>query len=145
MIKRKTKVIDGFSMSSMTDIIFLLLIFFMLTSSIVVPNVFEVNLPEGSTQTNAKPMARVAIKEAKNADGEGYFAYFVQWKSEEPKEIVLEELTGFLLECKEKDSGMFVALYADASSPYGEVVKIMNIANENGFKLVLATQKPNEQ
>lgn len=142
MIKRRTKSIDGFSMSSMTDIIFLLLIFFMLTSSIVVPNAFEVNLPEGSTQTNAKPMARVAIKTVKDSKGEISYAYFVQWDKEKAQKKEFEELEGFLFECKEKESEMFVALYADVTVSYGEVVKVLNIANENGFKMVLATEKP---
>ena len=93
MIKRKTKAIDGFSMSSMTDIIFLLLIFFMLTSTIVAPNAIKVLLPEGKAQTNASPMARVTIdKELK---------LFVQWDKDEPLQIAdLDELTAFLIECR---------------------------------------------
>ncbi len=135
MIKRKTRSIDGFSMSSMTDIIFLLLIFFMLTSTIVAPNAIKVLLPEGKAQTNATPMARVTID--KELD------MFVQWDKDEPMQIAgHEELTAFLFECREKDSEMYVALYADETIPYGEVVKILNIANDNEFKMVLATRQP---
>ena len=61
MIKRKTKTIDMFSMSSMTDIIFLLLIFFMITSTMVTPNAIKVLLPQGKQQTSAKPLARIII------------------------------------------------------------------------------------
>ncbi len=138
MIKRKTKAIDGFSMSSMTDIIFLLLIFFMLTSTIVAPNAIKVLLPEGKAQTNASPMARVTIdKELK---------LFVQWDKDEPLQIAdLDELTAFLIECHAKDSDMYVALYADATIPYGEVVKVLNIANDNQFKMVLATRQPDKK
>lgn len=138
MIKRKTKAIDGFSMSSMTDIIFLLLIFFMLTSTIVAPNAIKVLLPEGKAQTHAKPMARVTIDKDLNM--------FVQWDKDEPVQITdHEELTAFLFECREKDNEMYVALYADVAIPYGEVVKVLNIANDNEFKMVLATRQPDKK
>ena len=138
MIKRKTKAIDVFSMSSMTDIIFLLLIFFMLTSTIVAPNAIKVLLPEGKAQTQAKPMARVTIDKELNM--------FVQWDKEDPQQITgLEELAGFLRDCHEKDDEMYVALYADETIPYGEVVKVLNIANDNEFKMVLATRQPDKK
>ena len=138
MIKRKTKAIDGFSMSSMTDIIFLLLIFFMLTSTIVAPNAIKVLLPEGKAQTQAKPLARVTIDKELN--------FFVQWDKDEPMQIEgLEELTAFLFDCREKDEEMYIALYADATIPYVEVVKVLNIANDNEFKMVLATRQPDKK
>ena len=138
MKKIKTKAIDGFSMSSMTDIIFLLLIFFMLTSTIVAPNAIKVLLPEGKAQTQAKPLARVTIDKELN--------FFVQWDKDEPMQIEgLEELTAFLFDCREKDEEMYIALYADVSIPYGEVVKVLNIANDNEFKMVLATRQPDKK
>lgn len=138
MIKRRTKTIDGFSMSSMTDIIFLLLIFFMLTSTIVAPNAIKVLLPEGKAQTQAQPLARVTIDKELN--------FFVQWDKESPRPISgLEELTDFLFDCREKDNEMYIALYADETIPYGEVVKVLNIANENEFKMVLATRQPDKK
>ncbi len=138
MIKRRTKTIDGFSMSSMTDIIFLLLIFFMLTSTIVAPNAIKVLLPEGKAQTNASPLARVTIDKDLNL--------FVQWDKDEAMQIyAFEELTAFLFGCREKDSEMYVALYADETVPYGEVVKVLNIANDNDFRMVLATRQPDKK
>lgn len=138
MIKRRTKTIDGFSMSSMTDIIFLLLIFFMLTSTIVAPNAIKVLLPEGKAQTNASPLARVTIDKDLNL--------FVQWDKDEAVQIyAFEELTAFLFGCREKDSDMYVALYADETVPYGEVVKVLNIANDNDFRMVLATRQPDKK
>ena len=125
-------------MSSMTDIIFLLLIFFMLTSTIVAPNAIKVLLPEGKAQTQAKPLARVTIDKELN--------FFVQWDKDEPMQIDgLEELTAFLFDCREKDEEMYIALYADVSIPYGEVVKVLNIANDNEFKMVLATRQPDKK
>ena len=48
-------------MASMTDVIFLLLIFFMITSTVVSPNAIKVLLPQGKQQTSAKPLTRVII------------------------------------------------------------------------------------
>lgn len=134
MIKRRTKTIGDFSMSSMTDIIFLLLIFFMLTSTIVVPNAIKVNLPQGKERVHTQPMARITIK----AD----LTYYAQWGKEPVKEVQEGEIAAFLAECSEKDQEMFVALYADETVPYREVVKVLDIANENKYKMVLATRRP---
>ncbi|MEE1063760.1 MAG: biopolymer transporter ExbD, partial [Paludibacteraceae bacterium] len=60
-LKRRNKAEASFSMSSMTDIIFLLLIFFMLTSSVVHPNAIKLMLPQSNSQTAAKPLTRVTI------------------------------------------------------------------------------------
>ena len=121
-------------MSSMTDIIFLLLIFFMLTSTIVVPNAIKVNLPQGKERVHTQPMARITIK----AD----LTYYAQWGKEPVKEVQEGEIAAFLAECSEKDQEMFVALYADETVPYREVVKVLDIANENKYKMVLATRRP---
>ena len=137
MIKRRTKTIGDFSMSSMTDIIFLLLIFFMLTSTIVVPNAIKVNLPQGKERVHTQPMARITIK----AD----LTYYAQWGKEAVKEVQESEIAAFLAECSEKDQEMFVALYADETVPYREVVKVLDIANENKYKMVLATRRPDSE
>ena len=60
-LKRRQKISPNFSMASMTDIIFLLLIFFMITSTMVSPNAIKVLLPQGRQQTSAKPLTRVII------------------------------------------------------------------------------------
>jgi biopolymer transport protein ExbD len=137
MIKRRTKTIGDFSMSSMTDIIFLLLIFFMLTSTIVVPNAIKVNLPQGKERAHTQPMARITIKSD--------LTYYAQWDKEKVREIAVDDITAFLAECSEKDSEMFVALYADETVPYREVVKVLDIANENKYRMVLATRRPDSK
>ena len=68
-LRRRQKISPSFSMSSMTDLIFLLLIFFMITSTMVSPNAIKVLLPQGSEQTSAKPMARVIIDKDLNYYG----------------------------------------------------------------------------
>jgi biopolymer transport protein ExbD len=137
MIKRRTKAIDVFSMSSMTDIIFLLLIFFMITSTMVTPNAIKVLLPQGKEQTHAKPMARIIIDRNLN--------YYAAWGRADEMPITEGELTSFLLDCRGKDPEMYVALYADETIPYAEIVKVLNIANENQFKMVLATRRPDKK
>lgn len=133
MLKRRNEVSPQFSMSSMTDIIFLLLIFFMITSTMVSPNAIKVLLPQSSQQTSAKPLTRVIIDRDLN--------YYTAFGNDDEMPIVFEELTDFLIDCSKKEPDMYVALYADESVPYKEIVKVLNIANENQFKVVLATRR----
>ena len=55
-LKQRFQIETNFSMASMTDVIFLLLIFFMITSTIVVPNAIQVLLPRSQQQAQAKPI-----------------------------------------------------------------------------------------
>ena len=137
MLKRKTKTIETFSMSSMTDIIFLLLIFFMITSTMVTPNAIKVLLPQGNQQTSAKPLARIIIDKELN--------YYSAFGNEDEMPIVPENIKTFLINCATKEPEMYVALYADESVPYREIVNVLNIANENNFKMVLATRRPDKK
>lgn len=59
--------------------------------------------------------------------------------------VTLEELPSFLQECAAKEPEMYVALYADETVPYREIVQVLNIANENHFKMVLATRRPDKK
>ncbi|MCK9343655.1 MAG: biopolymer transporter ExbD [Massilibacteroides sp.] len=133
-LKRRTKINGAFSMASMTDIIFLLLIFFMVTSTVVVPNSIKVTLPQAKKQTAVKPLTRITIDKNLN--------YFVAFGKKKETQISLGELTPFLRNCKEQAPDMYIALYADEIVPYREIVKILDIANENKFKMVLATRPP---
>jgi len=137
MLKRRNKVSPQFSMSSMTDIIFLLLIFFMITSTMVSPNAIKVLLPQSSQQTSAKPLTRVIIDRDLN--------YYTAFGNDDEMPILFDELTDFLVDCSQKEPEMYVALYADESVPYKEIVKVLNIANENQFKVVLATRRPDRK
>ena len=131
-LKRRTKVNEAFSMASMTDVIFLLLIFFMVTSTVVIPNAIKVTLPQAQKQTAAKPLTRVTIDANLN--------YYVAFGKQKEVQVSFDEITPFLQDSYAKESEMFVALYADETVPYKEIVKILNIANENKFKMVLATR-----
>lgn len=121
-------------MASMTDMIFLLLIFFMITSTVVIPNAIKVVLPQSQKQTAAKPLTRLTIDAQLN--------YYVAFGKQKEKQISFEEIAPFLQECYAKEPEMYVALYADETIPYREVVKALDIANQNQFKMVLVT-RPN--
>ncbi len=131
-LKKRNKITAEFSMASMTDMIFLMLIFFMITSTVVVPNAIKVTLPQSQKQTAAKPLTRVTIDKDLN--------YYVAFGKEKERMVSFEEITPFLKDCYAKDPEVYVALYADESIPYKEVIKVINIANENQFKMVLATR-----
>ena len=133
-LKRRAKISPNFSMASMTDVIFLLLIFFMITSTVVSPNAIKVLLPQGKQQTSAKPLTRVIIDKDLN--------YYAAFGNEKEHALGVEELNPFLQSCADKEPEMYVALYADETVPYREIVKVLNIANENHFKMVLATRPP---
>lgn len=133
-LKRRTKISPAFSMASMTDVIFLLLIFFMITSTLVSPNAINVLLPQGKQQASARPLSRVIIDKELN--------YYAAFGSDKEQMIAVDDLTPFLQQCAQREPEMYVALYADESVPYREIVKVLNIANDNHFKMVLATRPP---
>lgn len=119
-------------MSSMTDVIFLLLIFFMVTSTIVFPNAIKVLLPQSKQQTQAAPQARVTIDQDLN--------YYVAFGNEAPTAVSLEQITPWLQSVQAEHEDMYVTLFADESIPYSKVVEVLNISVENNFKMVLATR-----
>ena len=131
-LKQRHTIESNFSMASMTDVIFLLLIFFMITSTIVVPSAIKVMLPQAQQQAQAKPLTRVTI----DAD----MRYYVAEGGDMEREVAFEAITPFLQASYSEDPNIFVALYADESVPYREIVRILDIANKNKFKMVLMTR-----
>ena len=133
-LKQKHTIESGFSMASMTDVIFLLLIFFMITSTIVVPSAIKVLLPKAQQQAQAKPLTRVTI----DAD----MRYYVASGGDMEREVPFDAITPFLQSSYSDNPDIFVALYADESVPYKEIIRILDIANQHKFKMVLMT-RPN--
>lgn len=119
-------------MASMTDVIFLLLIFFMISSTLVIPNAIRVTLPQSQKQTAAKPLTRLTIDKNLN--------YYVASGKQKEKRVRFDDITPFLQESYAREPDMYVMLYADETVPYKEIVKILNIANENKFRIALATR-----
>lgn len=132
MALKRRRITAEFSMASMTDMIFLLLIFFMLTSTVVVPNAIKVVLPQSARQTAEKPLARVTIDAGLN--------YYVAYGNRKERRVSFSEITPFLRQCYNKEPDIYVALYADESIPYKEVVKVLDIANRNSFRMILITR-----
>ncbi|MBO4427755.1 MAG: biopolymer transporter ExbD [Bacteroidales bacterium] len=132
-IKRTTKVDAGFSMSSMTDIVFLLLIFFLVTSTLINPNALKLLLPKSTGQVSAKPTVSVSIKDW----GEGTFTYHINGNElAEEIEQVEDDLVGLL----QNEEDPTFSIYSDESVPIKEIVQVMNIAKRNHYKVILATQ-----
>lgn len=126
-LKRRTKVDPSFNMSSMTDIVFLLLIFFMVTSTMIHPNALKLLLPQSENQTSAKPLTTVSI----TSD----LKYYV-----ETQQVAFNEIEGMLITKITNDPEIYISLHVDESVPTKELVKVMNICKKNKFKLILATR-----
>lgn len=127
-LKPRNKVSTTFSMSGMTDIIFLLLIFFMVTSTLINPNALKLLLPKSSSQTAASPVVSISITSSLN-----YYVGSDQVKYSQIEYVLKEKF-------REKNvEEPTISLNADRRVPIEEVVKIMNIANRNQWKLILAT------
>ncbi|MBR1886959.1 MAG: biopolymer transporter ExbD [Bacteroidales bacterium] len=132
-LKRNTKVDAQFSVSSMTDIVFLLLIFFLVTSTLINPNALKLLLPKSTGQVNAKATVSVSIKDW----GDQTYTYHINGDKEPTEfEDVEDQLIGLL--SQEEDPTF--SIYSDQTVPVGEVVQVMNIAKRNHYKVILATQ-----
>lgn len=110
----------------MTDLMFLLLIFMLISTTLINPNALKLILPKSANQLKEKPYTTVSI----TSD----IRYYVE---ETP--VSFSDLEGAL---KAKLSGAeepTISLHCDKSVPVDEVVKVMNIAKDNKFKLILAT------
>lgn len=125
-LKSKHKVNASFSMSSMTDIIFLLLIFFMLTASFITPSGLPVNLP--SSKSSEIVMQKVSVTITQN------LSYFVNNKR--VNRSSLASVLGASLNGKEG----IVVLHCDASVPVERLVEVAGIATSLKAKVSIATK-----
>lgn len=133
MFKRSTKVLSDTAMSSMTDLVFLLLIFFLITSTLVNPNALKLLLPKSTGQVSAKPAMTVSIKDW----GNDTYTYHLNGNETPIPFVDLED--GIVSMLQDQDDPTF-SIYADESVPIKEVVAVMNIAKRNHYKVILATQ-----
>ena len=126
-IKSRSKINPSFSMSSMTDVVFLLLIFFMITSTLVHPTALKLLLPQSANQTAAKPLTTVSITRD--------LKYYV-----EDRRVSFSQIEPILKEKVGQNPDIYISLHVDENVPMREVVKVMNIAKRNKYKLILATR-----
>ena len=125
-LRSRNKVSPDFNMSSMTDIVFLLLIFFMLTSTLVSPNALKLLLPSSKAKTLEKQTISVSITQDT--------AFFINEKKVQEENI--EQELKLLLDNIDEAA---IILHADKTVDIEHVVKIMDIAYRNKYKIVLAT------
>lgn len=133
MFKRTTKVLSDNGMSSMTDLVFLLLIFFLITSTLINPNALKLLLPKSTGQVSAKPTLSVSIKDW----GNDTYTYHLNG-DENP--IPFAELEDGIISSLQTEEDPTFSIFADESVPIKEVVAVMNIAKRNHYKVILATQ-----
>lgn len=131
-LSSKHKVDPNFNMSSMTDVVFLLLVFFMLTSNFVTPSAVPLKLPE--SRKTMITTQKVALSVSKDLE------YFVD---EEPvslnqlKNKLRQKLSVTTSKDKTKD---VIVIHADRDLPYEEVMKVAGWASELNVKVSLANQ-----
>jgi biopolymer transport protein ExbD len=126
-LKGRNKVSPDFSMSSMTDIVFLLLVFFMLTSNS--PNALDLLLPKAKGKSTNTQNVSVSIN--KNLE------YFVNSEKINGEYIEIE-----LKKALEGQENPTIILRAEESVAIKEAVRVMDIANKNSYKVILAV-RPN--
>lgn len=117
----------------MTDIVFLLLIFFLVTSTLVNPNALKLLLPRSTGQVSSKATVSVSVKDC----GEAGYTYHLNG-SEEP--VPFENLEDGLVRLLQDEEDPTYSIYSDETVPIAEIVQIMNIAKRNHYKVILATR-----
>ena len=132
-LKRTIKADPNMSMSSMTDIVFLLLIFFLVTSTLINQNALKLLLPKSTGQVGAKPVATVSIKDW----GSDVYTFHINGSETPTAQEDLEDRLVDLLQAEEEPT---FSIYSDESVPIKEIVSVMNIAKRNHYKVILATQ-----
>lgn len=126
-LRGRNKVSAEFNMSSMTDIVFLLLIFFMLTSTMVTTNALDLVLPKAKGKTDSNKNIAVSINKK--------LEFFID------KEPVSEaELESKLLSLFSTDTNKAIILRAEEGVPIEKAVNVLDIANRNQIKVVLAVR-----
>ena len=126
-LKRRNRVNAEFSMASMTDIIFLLLIFFMITSSAISQSAIDVKLPKAdAANVSAQDPSTVTI----NPEGK----YFVN-----DKEVPKEQLENVLVNALKDEANPTFTIRADENTRHKDVVFVMGIAETHKFNLAIAT------
>ena len=128
-LRGRNKVSPEFSMSSMTDIVFLLLVFFLLTSPAITPDALDLILPKAKGKSTNQQKASVSITK----DG----AYYVN--KERVSEYSIEKELQNILAGQEEPT---IILRAEEGVPIEDAVFVMDVANKNNFKVVLAV-RPN--
>ena len=125
-LRSKSKVSAEFSMSSMTDIVFLLLIFFMLTSTLVTTTALDVVLPKSKAQTVNREDIAVSISKDLVFKVNG-------------NKVAPHQLESQIMQAAKGIDEAVIILQADKNVPTGETVRVLDIGYRNRLKMVIAT------
>ncbi len=131
-LKKRSKVSAEFSMSSLTDIIFLLLIFFMLTSSLVSQNALNLKLPSSSSKTVAPQSIAVSIEK------QGRFYY----NGKRMSIVDVEKNLRMNLQSVSNREKTTISIVSEVGTPIEYVVQVMDMANRLKLQAILATEPP---
>lgn len=126
-LRGRNKISADFSMSSMTDIVFLLLVFFLLTSPAITPEALDLILPKAQGKSTNMHKASVSISKDGN--------YYVD--NERVSEYGIEKQLKTVLADQENPT---IILRAEEGVPIEDAVFVMDIANKNSFKVILAVR-----
>ena len=126
-IRSRNKVSADFNMSSMTDIVFLLLIFFMLASTLVTVNAIDVLLPKAGGKTENKGIVSVSITK----DGDYYI---------DADKVEFNQLENSLLTKMSSTKEGTLVIRGDHESAYKNIMQVIDIANRNKIKMILAVK-----
>lgn len=126
-IRRGTKIIKEAGSSAQTDLIFLLLMFMMMATTLINPNALKLTLPKSSNQLKERPYTTVSVTK----DLQFYL---------DGERIPFGNLEAALAMKMAESEDKTISLHSDEGVPIGEIVKVMNIANRNQYRLILATQ-----
>lgn len=126
-LRGRNKVDPTFSMSSMTDIVFLLLIFFMLTSTLVTVSAIDVLLPKAGGKTENNTSVSVSI----TSESEFYV---------DKTKVLASNLEQEIVQRVGAEKKKTVVIRGDKNVPYQQVMKVIDIANKNKLKMILAVK-----
>ena len=126
-LRGRNKVDPSFNMSSMTDIVFLLLIFFMLTSTLVTVSAIDVLLPKAGGKTENSKSVAVSIT--------GASQFYI-----DKTKVTASQLESVLLQSVGADKKKTIVIRGDQNVAYKSVMKVIDIANKNKLKMILAVK-----
>lgn len=133
--RRRTREDPKVELTPMVDVVFLLLIFFMISTTFVETPGIDIQLPESSSQVVEKTPQEIKVYLSREG------RLFLQ---EEP--VTMAQLEGRLSALGERSAEMTFLLLADEEARHGQVVRLMDTARQAGFgKLAIATEGADEE
>jgi biopolymer transport protein ExbD len=129
-LRRRSRAQADMHNSALNDILFILLLFFLIVSTLANPNVIKLSVPKGTSNTKAKQTVVVSINQNKQ-----FYVGRTPVAFDRLKEVLAPALANETLEPT-------IVINAEKSVPVEEIVNVMEIARELGAKTVLATKKP---